>query len=239
MPRQFVNQLFSRPQALAVAAGFVAILAFTSLPALPLLGIGASCTTLALVLTRRQRDAEHVARQEAAAAASRTPDERVEDYLAIDPMEVEIGVGLIRLADPKRGGDLLDRVSRVRQSVAAEVGLIMPKVRIRDNMRLEHHQYRIKIADVPVAEGTLYPGRLLAMNQGAAVGEVAGLPTSEPVFGRPASWIEPQARAPGRTAGLHRRRTRQRAGDAFDRGGARARPTRFSAATPRSISSTN
>ena len=81
----------------------------------------------------------------------RSREERVEDYLTIDPMEIEIGVGLIRLADPKRGGDLLERIQRVRQNVAAEIGIIMPKVRIRDNMRLEQTQYRIKIADIPVA----------------------------------------------------------------------------------------
>ncbi len=67
-------------------------------------------------------------------------------------MEIEIGVGLIRLADPKRGGDLLERVQRVRQNVAAEIGIIMPKVRIRDNVRLDQNQYRIKIADMAVAE---------------------------------------------------------------------------------------
>ena len=68
-------------------------------------------------------------------------------------MEIEVGVGLIRLADPKRGGDLLERIQRVRQSVAAEIGIIMPKVRIRDNMRLDPNEYRIKIADMPVAAG--------------------------------------------------------------------------------------
>ena len=70
----------------------------------------------------------------------KTPEERIEDFLAVDPMEIEIGVGSIRLADPKRGGDLLDRDHRVRQSVAAEIGIIMPKVRIRDNMRLERER---------------------------------------------------------------------------------------------------
>ena len=195
LPRQFVAQLFSRPQALAVAAGFLGILVFTGLPALPLLGIGGSCTALALVLTRRQRDAAQAANQQAVAVAGAKPEERVEDYLAIDPMEVEIGVGLIRLADPKRGGDLLKRVGGVRKAVAAEVGLIMPKVRIRDNMRLASHQYRIKIADVPVAEGEVYPGKLLAMNSGATGGQLSGLATREPVYGRPATWIEPSSRS--------------------------------------------
>ena len=69
-------------------------------------------------------------------------------------MELELGVGLIRLADPKRGGDLLERIQRVRQNLAAEIGIILPKVRVRDNMRLEQNQYRIKIADVAVAQGS-------------------------------------------------------------------------------------
>jgi flagellar biosynthesis protein FlhA len=193
LPRQFLSQLFARPQTLAIAAGFVGLLAFTSLPAVPLVAIGASCTALALVLTRKEREAEQVA-QQAASAANPKPEQRVEDLLAVDPMEVEIGVGLIRLADPKRGGDLLERVGKVRQNVAAEMGLIMPKVRIRDNMRLEHNQYQIKIADLSVADGKLYPGMLLAMDLGTTTGTVNGLATREPVFNRVATWIEPNVR---------------------------------------------
>ena len=79
----------------------------------------------------------------------------MEDYLAVDPMELELGVGLIRVADPKRGGDLLERIHRVRQNLAADLGVILPKVRVRDNMRLEPNQYRIKIADVVVAQATI------------------------------------------------------------------------------------
>ena len=194
LPVQFVTQLFSRPQALAVTAGFLGVLMFTNLPALPLLGIGGSCGALALMLSRRQRDADESARQTATAEAKKPREDRVEDYLAIDPMEVEIGISLIRLADPKRGGDLLERIQRVRQHVASQMGLIMPKVRIRDNMRLEGNQYRIKIADIPVAEGKLYPGMLLAIDSGATTGKVNGLATREPAFDTPATWIEPAAR---------------------------------------------
>ena len=194
LPVQFISQLFSRPQTLAVTAGFLGLLIFTNLPALPLLGIGGSCAVLALVLSRRQRDADEVARQTANAEAKKPREERVEDYLAVDPMEVEIGVSLIRLADPKRGGDLLERIQRVRQHVASQMGLIMPKVRIRDNMRLEGNQYRIKIADIPVAEGKLYPGMLLAIETAAATGQLNGLATREPAFDTPATWIEPATR---------------------------------------------
>ncbi len=89
-------------------------------------------------------------------------------------MEVEIGVGLIRLADPNRGGDLLERIHRIRQNVAGEIGIILPKVRIRDNFRLDQQQYRIKIADMPVADGHVEPGMLLAMDSGMTTGKVAG-----------------------------------------------------------------
>jgi flagellar biosynthesis protein FlhA len=194
LPAQFVNQLFARPQALAVTAGFLGILIFTNLPALPLLGIGGGCTALAVMLSRRQRQTEGAALEQAAAAAKKPRETRVEDYLAVDPMEIEIGVGLIRLADPKRGGDLLERIQRVRQQVATEMGLIMPKVRIRDNMRLEQNQYRIKIADISVAEGKVFPGMLLAVDSGATTGSVGGLATRDPAFDLPATWIEKATR---------------------------------------------
>ena len=105
-------------------------------------------------------------------------------------MEVEIGVGIIRLADPKRGGDLLERVQRVRQNVASEIGIILPKVRIRDNMRLEQNQYRIKIADMAVAEGIVYPNMLLAIDSRMTTGKLPGIQTKDPAFGTPAVWID-------------------------------------------------
>ncbi len=194
LPAQFITQLFSRPQALAITAGFLALLIFTNLPALPLMGIGGGCAALALMLTRRQRDADSADAQRAAVEAKKPREERIEDFLAIDPMEVEIGVGLIRLADPKRGGDLLERIQRIRHLLASDLGLIMPKVRIRDNLRLEGNQYRIKIADIPVAEGKLYPGMLLAIDTGATTGKAAGLAAREPAFDTAATWIEPSAR---------------------------------------------
>ena len=174
---------------------------------------------LAVMLSRRQRAADE--REPARPwPKPRSPEERVEDYLAVDPMEVEIGVGLIRLADPKRGGDLLERIQRVRQNVAAEMGLIMPKVRIRDNMRLEPNQYRIKIADIAVAEGKVYPGMLLAIDSGVTTGQDqrAGCPRAGL---RHAGHVDRAIGArPGRAAGLHGRRADQRAGHASDRSGA-------------------
>jgi len=191
LPQEFLDQLFSRPQALAVAGGFLGILVFTSLPRLPLISLGLACVGMSIVTSRREKTLidEKAAADEQ--AATEKPEERVEDYLAVDPMEIELGVGLIRLADPNRGGDLLDRVQRVRNNVASDIGLIMPKVRIRDNMRLEQNSYRIKIADMPIVDESIEPGLLLAIDSGSANGMLDGIDTKDPAFGTDAKWINP------------------------------------------------
>ena len=190
LPQQFISQLFSRPQAMAVAGGFLAVLITTDLPRTPLIALCAACLGMARMMTKKE--AERLSAEEATAnEPPPEPEERIEDYLTVDPMEVEVGVGLIRLADPKRGGDLLERVQRVRQSVASEIGIIMPKVRIRDNMRLEPNAYRIKIADMPVAQAELEPGHLLAIDSGMTTGQVEGIATKDPAFGTDARWVLP------------------------------------------------
>jgi flagellar biosynthesis protein FlhA len=190
LPSEFIRQLFSRPQALAVTAGFLLMLVFTNLPTIPLVTIGGSCVGMAVMLSRQKQREDAVAATKVKDEAKKKPDDRIEDFLTTDPMEIEIGVGLIRLADPKRGGDLLERIQRVRQGVAADIGIIMPKVRIRDNMRLDQTQYRIKISDIPVTEGTLEPALHLAIDSGATTGKVRGIETREPAFNTPATWIE-------------------------------------------------
>ena len=192
LPSDFLQQVFSRPQALAVAAGFLGVLVFTNLPAIPLLTLGTGCGALAVLLTKQKRRlaVEATATAQAEATAARKKDERIEDYLAIDPMEIEIGIGLIRLADPSRGGDLLPRITGVRQVVASDIGMVLPKVRIRDNMRLSENQYRIKIANNSVAEGVVHPDRLLAMDSGMTTGRVPGEETRDPAFQQPAVWID-------------------------------------------------
>ena len=194
LPSEFMSQLFAKPQSLAVAGAFLGTLIFTELPRLPLLALGGGCIGLALSITRKRKDVKAAADAKAKAAEKKPPEERVEDYLNVDPMEIEIGVGLIRLADPKRGGDLLERVQRVRQNVASDIGILMPKVRIRDNMRLEQNTYRIKVGDCPVAEATVMPAMLLAIDSGVTRGKITGVNTREPAFGTAAVWIEPGQR---------------------------------------------
>ena len=192
LPTEFLGQLFSRPQALLVAGGFLAVLVFTRLPAVPLLVIGGSCVALA-VLVRQEKRRERLraeAVQEAEMQQATHVEERIEDFLVIDPMEVELGVGLISMADPEKGGDLLQRITGVRRNVAAELGVILPKVRIRDNMGIGENEYRIKIANNMVANGEALAGYLLAMDSGMTRGQLNGIPTRDPAFHQPAMWIQ-------------------------------------------------
>lgn len=173
LPQEFLRQLFSRPQAMAVAGGFLLLLVVTGMPKVPLLLIAGMCIGAAILLSRRETKRQ-TAQAKKQAESDRRSQQRVEDYLAVDPLEVELGVGLIRLADPKRGGDLLERIQRVRQNIAATLGILLPKVRVRDNMRLEQNEYRIKIADIAVAQGTiesrvLDPGNVVAGHLGETV----------------------------------------------------------------------
>ncbi|MEW4562260.1 flagellar biosynthesis protein FlhA [Bremerella sp. JC770] len=199
LPVEFIKQLFSRPEALGVAGCFLGLLIFSGLPTLPLLVIGAGCVGIA-VMTKKgqtkqtQTEAAETEKRQKEEQEAAKKDDRIEDYLTVDPMEMELGVGLVRLAAPARGGDLLPRITGVRQNVASEIGVILPKVRIRDNMRLHENQYRIKISNNVVAENTIYPDGLLAIAMGGAKGNLPGEQTRDPAFNQPAVWIEPGMR---------------------------------------------
>ncbi|OYW23877.1 MAG: EscV/YscV/HrcV family type III secretion system export apparatus protein [Planctomycetales bacterium 12-60-4] len=191
LSRDVVSQVFRHSEALFIAGGFIMALGFTGLPMLPMLVLGGGCGIIALSLRKKDHQQQvSAAKQEAAAVEEQKPQPKPEDNLLVDPMELELGYGLIRLADPSSGGDLLDRVTRVRHKIASELGIILPKVRIRDNIRLEQRKYQIKIKDVPIAWGEVYPEALLAIDTGMVAGVVPGIETKDPAFDRPARWIE-------------------------------------------------
>ncbi len=190
LPNEIVSQMLRYPQALGLASVFLFAMAFSGLPTVPLLSMSGICGVMAFTLSRGQKTAAIQKKAEETQKTQKRPEPRPEDNLTVDPLELELGVGLIRLADPASGGDLLERVTRVRHRIAQELGIILPKVRIRDNIRLEQRQYQVKIRDVPIAWGEVYSDALLAIDTGATSGEVPGIATKEPAFGRPARWIE-------------------------------------------------
>ena len=127
---------------------------------------------------------------QAAQAPAKAPTEAIEQLLVVDPLEVQLGFGLVSLADISKGGDLLDRVTGVRRNFAQSMGFVVPSVRLRDNLQLDSQQYQILLRGHVVGKGSLRPGRWLAMNINQSDQLVPGESTTEPVFNLPAVWIE-------------------------------------------------
>jgi len=136
-----------------------------------------------------------------ASAAAKPQVEAIEQLLIVDPLEVQLGFGLVSLADVSKGGDLLDRVTGVRRNFAQSMGFVVPSVRLRDNLQLDSQEYRILLRGHMVGKGTLRPGRWLAMNINHSDQIVPGESTTEPVFNLPAVWIEETNRSSAELAG--------------------------------------
>jgi flagellar biosynthesis protein FlhA len=190
--QDLARQITSQPRALYLAGGVAFGLGLVpGLPKLPFFIIGGLILVVATLLKRGiQEEAQHKAEREATAVATRPSEpENVAALLPLDPLELEIGYGLVPLVDADEGGDLLGRVAMVRRQMATELGLSLAPIRIRDNIQLGSHDYAVKIRGVEVARWALMPGQLLAMNPGTADLPLDGIPTTEPSFGLPAVWI--------------------------------------------------
>ncbi len=132
-----------------------------------------------------------------------TSAEEMLSLLSLDPIEVEIGYGLIHLADPSQGGDLLERITTLRKQIAMEMGFVVPPVRVRDNIQLKNTGYSIKLWDVEIANGEIVPRFLLAMNPNDPDTAFPGsIPTREPAFGLPAQWIQEAQKMQAEMAGF-------------------------------------
>ncbi|HYE18997.1 MAG TPA: flagellar biosynthesis protein FlhA [Tepidisphaeraceae bacterium] len=187
---EMLNQVLAKPQALMVAAGFLFVMAFTDLPRIPLLLTGASCAGLAWMLTKNKKAADKEVEREKQVEATKKEPEKVEKLLDVDTMELEVGYGLVRMVDVSKGGDLLDRISMIRRQIATDLGVIVPPIRIRDNMQLSANDYIVKIRGQAIGRGVTYPEQMLAMDNGATSGPIPdAYETVEPAFGLPAYWI--------------------------------------------------
>ena len=198
-----IGQLLGRPTVLGSAAIFLGLLALTPLPKLPLLTLAGALGVGAFVLsTRRAGEPERVEEQPADVQPTSEPhSDRMEDLLHVDPLELEIGYRLIGLADPTRGGDLLDRLRAVRHRVARDLGLIVPQVRIRDEIGLGPFDYRLKIRGAVVGQGIAYAGRLLAVPPAGLGAGTEGRDGFDPVTGQAAVWIHADGREVAAAAG--------------------------------------
>ena len=154
--------------------------------------LGAALGGITYVMHRSEKRQAVQATEQKAAEQQKTAAEPppVEQALKVDTLELEVGYGLVNLVDAGQGGDLLDRISMIRRQLAADLGLVMPPVRIRDNMQLQPDDYNIKIRSNTIASGQVHPGQYLAMDGGLASEPIDGIRTIEPAFGLTAYWIE-------------------------------------------------
>jgi flagellar biosynthesis protein FlhA len=190
---QIRDQFLVHPRAIGTAAGILLVLGLIpGLPQFPLLALATLTGTAAYYMNRQQQARQEIAtaveRQEAAARES--THEPIEAVAPIDLLEMEVGYGLIPLVDSERNGELLERIKAVRRQLAQELGVVVPPLRIRDNLQLKPGEYTILIKGIEVARAELMLGHYLAMHPGKDAGdETMGIATTEPAFGLPAYWI--------------------------------------------------
>jgi flagellar biosynthesis protein FlhA len=221
--QEFSKQLLVYPRAMTVLCGMMCVFAIVpGLPVLPFFVLAAVTGLLSYTLHHhgpivapetpaaeapssggRGRPGKRgaAAAPAAAPAGAKLPD-KLEELLHLDPFQVELGYALVAMADKRRGGDLLERVTSVRRNFAQEMGVIIPPIRLRDNMQLGPNEYRFLLKGNPVSQGELRPGQWLAMNAAKSKTVLKGVPTVEPVFQLPATWINEGERKNAELAGF-------------------------------------
>jgi len=186
---QMKTQLFSNPRVLGTVSGTSFMLAF--IPGMPMFPFVFFSTILGIIsfVTNKSKKAISAASVEKEVMTSEPIEEKLEQYLQVDPIEVEIGYGLIGLVDEKQGGNLFEKISSTRKLIALEYGVLIPPVRVRDNLQLLPNEYIIKIKGNIVSKYEIYPEMMLAMNPGSIKETLSGLPTTDPAFGIQGFWI--------------------------------------------------
>jgi flagellar biosynthesis protein FlhA len=199
MGREMVRQLTAQPYTLIMAAVILVIMCL--IPGFPwpaMLVMAAVLATTGIIQLRSAKQAQaalepDVDETEEAAAEKRKP-ENVTSLLEVHPIELELGYGIIPLVDVSQGGDLVDRVVMIRRQCALDLGIIVPSIRLRDNIQIGNNEYVIKLKGVEISRGEVLLDHFMALNPGGATGTLSGIPTIEPAFGLPAQWITEQER---------------------------------------------
>jgi len=193
LAHDMTSQMFRYPKLLYIVAGTIALLGIATpigvFSTLPLAGLLVFAGYRMQNSLAKQQQQEEQMEEEQQIEEVRSP-ESVISLLQVDPIEFEFGYGLIPLADTQQGGDLLDRIIMIRRQCALELGLVVPVIRIRDNIQLKPNEYVIKMKGNTVARGELLLNHYLAMSPGLDDDSIVGIETIEPAFGLPAIWID-------------------------------------------------
>jgi len=186
------RQFMKHSQPLIIASFIIAAMAFVpGLPKIPFLMLGIGTFLCSRVIAKHEKS--HKVKS-SASPQSKTEKQPIEDLLDVDCVSVHVGVRLIGMVDPRKGSSIFDRIGALRRKFAQQLGIIIPLVRLRDNITLEPSAYEIRIAELPIASGRLEPEMFLAMDPGTVQTKVDGIKTTEPVYGLPALWIAPAAK---------------------------------------------
>lgn len=188
--KELLVQIFGNPRVMFIGSALCVVLSLF-LPTIPFLTLAIILGVIGFVLMKQQKEVkmqEEVQVQESEVEEIRKP-ENVVSLLQVDPIELEFGYGIIPLADVNQGGDLLDRVVMIRRQLALELGMIVPVIRLRDNIQLSPNEYVIKIKGVEINKSEIVLDHYMAMNPGTAEEDIEGIRTLEPAFGLPAVWI--------------------------------------------------
>lgn len=197
------NQLSAHPRALWITSGLLGTFALVpGLPVLPFLALAGGTAWLARASSQQEtRRTELALLGPAPEPEEPQESDPMRDLLQIDPIELEVGYALIPLVDEGQGGDLLERISLLRKQAALELGILVPPIRIRDDIRLPANEYLIKLRGSEVARGEVLPRFLMALDTGGVVGDIDGMDTVDPSFGMPARWIASQRRTDAEALG--------------------------------------
>ena len=208
------QEMFSDPRILGVLSGLLTMLGIVpGMPTLPFLTIGAIAGIGAFFKSRTKQEEvkekevqEQKQEQEKKLEAKKDKKasrESIMQLLNIETIEIEVGYRLVPLLNIEMGGDLLERIAQIRRQTALDLGIILPSIRVRDNLQLAPNTYQIKLKGVAIESGEIYPDRSLAMNAGGSVEDIGitGIHAVEPAFGLPALWIEERFKDDAELAG--------------------------------------
>jgi len=189
--QEFSKQLLMHPKAIAIAGGVMGFMSLVpGLPGIPFFLMGSGLGGLAYQISTSRKKAEVDKKKKEDDEKLKPASEKLENLLPVDTLELEVGYGLINIVDTAQNGDLLERITNIRKQFALDMGVIIPPLRIRDNLELKPGDYQVLLKGVQIGQGSLMVGQLLAMDPGNVTSTIPGIPTKEPAFGLDAIWIQ-------------------------------------------------
>ena len=202
MGKELGNQIKLQPQAVLLSAGILFFMGLIpGLPHLPFIALSLATGFLGHRLTKEKQVLEKKRLEQAQKVTAPSAPEQVESLLSLDRLELEVGYGLIPIVDEEQNGDLLNRIRSIRRQLALDMGLVVPPLRVRDNLQLKAGEYRILVKGNELAKGEMMLGYFMALDPGDLKRTLEGIPTKEPVFQLPALWIPEKRKEEAQVAG--------------------------------------